>query len=143
MRDPVTPTDNDVLLAGRAENRIAPYVDSDLPVRVSVDDEVIELPATAVRLLKDLLAVMAQGRAVTLIPVDAELTTQQAADLLGVSRPFLVKQIEAGVIPCRMVGTHRRVSLSDLMAYKQEMDRKRREVLDELAAEAQELNMGY
>jgi len=112
-------------------------------VRSAESDEQIELPAVAVRLLVDLLSAMAEGNAVTLIPIHAELTTQQAADLLNVSRPFLVKQLEEGVIPYRKVGTHRRVMFSDLMKYKHEIDDKRRDALDELAEQAQELDMGY
>jgi excisionase family DNA binding protein len=143
MPEPATPTADDARLARASSRRLAPFANGNLLVRLADTDEMIELPAAAVRLLVELLSAMAQGNAVTLIPVHAELTTQQAADLLGVSRPFLVKQLEANTIPFRKVGTHRRVLLSDLMAYKRQMDRKRLEALDELAAQAQQLDMGY
>lgn len=143
MPEPVTPTVDDARLAKTSSRRLAPFLNRNLLVRLADSDEAVELPAAAVRLLVDLLSAMAEGNAVTLIPIHAELTTQQAADLLGVSRPFLVKQLEEDTIPYRKVGTHRRVLFSDLMAYKREMDRKRLEALDELAAQAQELDMGY
>ena len=142
-QEPVTPTVDDVRLAKVSSRRLAPFLNRNLNVRIAETDEPVELPAVAVRLLVDLLSAMAEGNAVTLIPIHAELTTQQAADLLGVSRPFLIKQLEDGVIPFRKVGTHRRVLFSDLMKYKHEIDSKRLEALDELAAQAQELDMGY
>jgi len=143
MPEPVTPTVDDARLAKTSSRRLAPFLNRNLLVRLVDSEEAVELPAAAVRLLVDLLSAMAEGNAVTLIPIHAELTTQQAADLLGVSRPFLVKQLEEDTIPYRKVGTHRRVLFSDLMAYKREMDRKRLGALDELAAQAQELDMGY
>ncbi|MEC4983410.1 MAG: helix-turn-helix domain-containing protein [Oscillatoria sp. PMC 1068.18] len=107
------------------------------------DEELIELPTSAVHLLIEMLSQMAQGNAVTLIPIHAELTTQEAADLLNVSRPYFVKLLESGKIPFRKVGRHRRVRFEDLMNYKEQIDRQRMSALDELAAQAQELHLGY
>lgn len=141
--EPVSPTIDDVRLAKASSRRLAGFRNRNLNVHIAETDEQVELPAIAVRLLVDLLSAMAEGNAVTLIPIHAELTTQQAADLLGVSRPFLIKQLEEGAIPHRRVGTHRRILFSDLMQYKHETDAKRIGALDELAAQAQELDMGY
>jgi len=119
---------------------------SHLRLRLQADnepEEVMTIPVSAFRLLADILGQMARGNAVTLIPVNAELTTQQAADILNVSRPFLIKLIEDGQIPYRKVGTHRRIRFEDLMVYKRDIDNKRRDVLADLVNEAQELNMGY
>jgi excisionase family DNA binding protein len=146
----VTPTPDDTQLAQESSRRLARVLAAKpvkpLRVHVKPDDEpeeTIAIPLSAFRLLNDILTEMAKGNAVTLIPVHAELTTQQAADLLNVSRPFLVQQLETGAIPHRKVGTHRRILFKDVMAYKQTMDRNRLKALDELAAIDQELKLGY
>jgi excisionase family DNA binding protein len=103
----------------------------------------IELPAVAVDLLLDILGAMAAGQGVTIIPENAELTTVQAAGVLNVSRPFLIKLLEDNAIPHRKVGKHRRVRMEDVLAYKARIDRDREAVLDALVADAQEQGMGY
>ena len=146
----VTPTPDDSLLAKESSRRLARFValKPKKPLRFRIEsentpEETVSIPAVAFRLLNDILTQMAQGNAVTLIPIHAELTTQQAADILNVSRPFLVDQLEKGVIPYRKVGTHRRILYKDVMDYKTSMDRNRLKALDELAAQAQELGMGF
>ena len=103
----------------------------------------VQIPTAVLELLQEILVQMAQGNAVTLVPIHAELTTQQAADLLNVSRPFLIERLEQGEIPFRKVGTHRRIRLHELMVYKHAIDQQRATALDELAAQAQELGLGY
>jgi len=101
------------------------------------------LPTSALRLLVDILGELAIGNAVKVVPVHAELTSQEAADLLNVSRPHLVKMLEDGAIPFTKTGRHRRVRFSDLMAFKQRRDEKSQEAMEALAQQAQELGMGY
>jgi len=145
----LSPTPSDAELAKVSSRAIAELVahqsegDIRLVAKLGTKETEIAIPLSAVQLLGALLTEFAKGNAVTMFPVHAELTTQQASDLLGVSRPFMVDQLEKGELPFRKVGTHRRVLLKDLMEYKQSMDRKRHEALDELAAQAQELDMGY
>ena len=116
-----------------------------LTVRVmeTGQEQSLELPAGAVVLLRDILDAMAEGRGVTLVPENAELTTVQAAEVLNVSRPFLIKLLDDRAIPHRKVGKHRRMRVDDVMAYKARIDREREAVLDELAADAQANDMGY
>ncbi|MBX9658817.1 MAG: helix-turn-helix domain-containing protein [Nitrospiraceae bacterium] len=147
-REPVVPTAQDAAIAREASRMLAPYVEHLESLRFQVGEEKkvtqkLLLPATAVRLLLDLLTEMAAGNAITLIPVHAQLTTQQAADVLNVSRPFLVSLLEQGKIPHVKVGTHRRVLFEDLMRYKKEIDRERQKALDELIRESEKLNIGY
>ena len=103
----------------------------------------IELPTSALRLLQEVLAELALGNAVKVVPVHAELTTQEAADLLNVSRPHVVQLMESGVLPFHKAGTHRRVKFSDLQAYKEKRDQSSAEAMAALSALDQELGMGY
>jgi excisionase family DNA binding protein len=105
--------------------------------------QTVTLPAEAFRLLVEIVSQMASGNAVSIIPVHVEVTTQQAADFLYVSRPYLISLLESGKLPFRKVGTHRRVRMADLIAYKRRDEEARRKVLDELAADAQDLELGY
>ena len=146
--DPVAPTEKDAALAKESSRQLAPLLGTrrELALQILKDGNPsapVLVPLAAVRLLVRILTEMGQGNAVTLLPIHAELSTQEAADLLNVSRPFLVKLLDEGKLPSRKVGTHRRVLLSDLMEYKKVNDQQRMKALEALTAEAQELNMGY
>ncbi|MFI7062589.1 helix-turn-helix domain-containing protein [Kribbella sp. NPDC050124] len=99
------------------------------------------VPRSAVELLARILAHMAAGQGVSVVPADAELTTQQAADLLNVSRPFLIGLLDAGEIEYRKVGKHRRIRADSLLDYKRTDDQRRREAADELTALGQEMGL--
>ena len=101
----------------------------------------LSLPTFAARLLVDALKALASGHAVTVVPVPAELTTQQAADILNVSRPFLIKLLDDRRIPYRRVGNRRKVHLGDVLRYKERDDQDRQRLLDDLAREAQTLGL--
>ncbi len=143
----VHPEDKDVIMARVVHQLLLSYVKADEPVLVQVKSghaqESIELPADVLALLVRILDVMASGRGVALVPEEIELTTMQAAEILRVSRPFLIKLLEEGKIPYRKVGKHRRIRLEDVLSYKEAIDREREAILDQLAAEAQEHEMGY
>lgn len=114
-------------------------------VRLCTDDDGPEtqvvIPAVAFRFFVDVLAELANGNAVTVAPVHAELTTQQAADLLNVSRPYLIKLLDDERLPYRRVGNRRKVQLVDVLEYKRRDDQRRLDVLDELTREAEELDL--
>lgn len=107
------------------------------------ESSAVELPPEARTLLLRILGHMANGDAVTVVPVAAEVTAQQAAEILGVSRPFVIRLVDDGKLACRLVGTHRRIPLVDLLAFKQANRAERRAIAAELTAEAQELGFDY
>ncbi|MBV9388751.1 MAG: helix-turn-helix domain-containing protein [Chroococcidiopsidaceae cyanobacterium CP_BM_ER_R8_30] len=141
------PTATEAALARLSRQRLSRFAQRRQPLKVRVIDadpeQPLELPATAVALLMDILEVMASGRGVTIVPENAELTTVEAAAVLNVSRPFLIKLLEQGQIPCRKVGKHRRIRMEDVMTYKATIDTEREAILDQLVAEAQAEDMGY
>ena len=110
---------------------------------VKLDGQDLILPRQALILLRDLLADMAQGNAVAIVPLHAEMTTQQAADILNVSRPYLITLLEKGELRFTRVGTHRRIQFKDLMAYKDKIKEQSSNAMDELVKIAQENNLGY
>lgn len=110
-------------------------------LRVIDGKETIEVPVAALRMLVNILANMAAGNAVSLMPIHAELTTQEAADFLNVSRPYLVGVLDRGELAHHKVGTHRRVYFRDLQEYKRVSDEKALQALAEMTAEAQKLGL--
>ncbi len=145
LLDPTLPTETDATLARETSRLLAPRMRSKTPLRLRIGDstkeETMQLPASAVKMLVRILEEMARGNAVTLIPVHAELTTQEAADMLNISRPSLIQLLDEGKIEYRKVGTHRRVRFEALMQYKRRANAERRAALDELAAYDQELKI--
>jgi excisionase family DNA binding protein len=143
LYEPEAPSSEESNLARESSRQLSGLESGNLRVHIHEVTEDIILPASAVRLLVELLAQMAEGNAVTLMPIHDELTTQQAADILGVSRPYLIKLLEKGKLPFHKVGTHRRILYEDLRTYKKSVDEKRALALEELASQAQDLGMGY
>lgn len=146
MIAPFTPSKKDRLLAGESARQIAQHLCDDteeVKVRFADggEDDVFTLPASALRMLQEMLLEMSRGNSVTLIPLHAEFTTQEAADFLNVSRPFVVKLLEQGKIPHRMVGSHRRIQFQDLLRYKNDSDEAAKVAVDELQRLSEELDL--
>jgi excisionase family DNA binding protein len=140
---PVLPSKKDAELATES-SRILSALEGNEEFRVRLEGgRELVLPSAAKTLLTLLLTEMSRGNAVTIIPIHAELTTQEAADFLNVSRPYLISLLEKNEIKFHMVGTHRRIRFEDLSAYKQNKDREREADMAELAKLSQELDMGY
>lgn len=103
----------------------------------------VEVPPAALKLIGQLLGAMSEGRPIALVPSSQEFSTVEAAHFLNVSRPFVIKEIEAGRLPHRMVGTHRRVAFEDLIAYARKMRENQEAALERLAENARELGLEY
>jgi excisionase family DNA binding protein len=140
--DPVVPTQAETRMAEESGRILAAHARGEL--RVQLDDgQTLVLPQSVARLLSHILTEMAEGNAVTMIPIHAEMTTQEAADFLNVSRPHLISLLEKHEIPFHKVGTHRRVRFQDVRDYKDRLTANRSQALDDLARVSQELGMGY
>lgn len=137
------PVAREVQVAAQGQRALAAYLATRFETQhIQIfDDEnqahQVELPTSALCLLVDILAELADGNAVTVVPVQAELTTQEAADMLGVSRPHLVKLLEEGRLPFHKTGKHRRVRFADLMQFKSQRDQASKAAMAELAQRAQ------
>jgi excisionase family DNA binding protein len=143
--NPSLPSEAEAVLAKETSQVLTSRAQVGKPLRLRLLDDpakgIVKIPASAVRMLIHILEEMAQGNAVTLIPVHAELTTQEAADMLNISRPSLIQLLDQGKIEFRRVGTHRRIRFEALMSYKRRADADRRAALAELAAYDQELGL--
>ena len=112
-------------------------------IKIQESNEYVTVPRSALDFLFSILSNMAEGKAISLVPSDTEITTQQAADMLNVSRPHVVKLLESGAIPYKKTGSHRRIRLEDLKAYHEKLKVQRNAGLKQLAKQAQELQLGY
>lgn len=141
--DTVAPSADDSALARESGRRLATLLGGSGAVLVQIGEshETLALPASALRLLARLLEEMGEGHAVALLAIQAELSTQQAAALLNVSRPYVVRLLDEGKLPSRKVGTHRRVQLRDVLDFKRRDDVQRLKAMEELQALSQEMGL--
>ena len=143
------PSRTDVALAVEASRVLVPHLPANRrSMKINVLDEndgtsTVEIPTSAMRLLVEILSYMSRGESVTLFPIHAELSTQEAADLLNVSRPHLVKLLDEGTIPHHKTGSHRRVCIEDIVAYMNGLGGRRTAALNALVSEGQSLDPDY
>jgi excisionase family DNA binding protein len=132
-----------VKILADSEDQATKNKDEVIKFKLQGSDEVVIIPLKALHLLNAILSNMSQGKSIALMPTDAEVSTQQAAEILNVSRPHVIKLLEKGEIPHKKVGSHRRILLQDILKYESNLKSNRRKKLNALAKEAQQLNLGY
>lgn len=146
--EPMVPSNKEVSLAEKSSRVLSDYLkQTNTPtlqlINKEQENKKIILPTQALQLLVDILEHIKQGNTVSIISIQSELTTQQAADILNVSRPYLIHLLEEGIIPHRKVGTKRRILSEDIIAYKTTITKKRLKALESLSKQAQDLDLGY
>lgn len=139
--DIVEPDESEREMARVAAQQLANLDAKNVCVQVGDESNCVALSAGAVRLLVRALEIMSEGDAVVLTPLHSELSTQQAAEILKVSRPYLVKLLDEGALTSHKVGTHRRVRLHHVLEYKRANDEKSHAIMDEIQAEAQAMGL--
>jgi excisionase family DNA binding protein len=145
--EPYTPTSEAIALANQALESISAFI-ANPPDTITlaildpvIQDTSITIPSGMFQLMVNVLQSVSRGEPVTILPLSAELTTQEAANMLRVSRPYLVKLLESGAIPSRKVGIYRRVLLQDLLYYKKTEKQRQSAVMEELTKEAQDMGL--
>ena len=138
------PNQQDVLMAKETRRQLGEVsLGQEESVWMQIEGKMVAIPVAAARLMLDIISRMADGKSMAVIGLDDEVSPQEAAEMLHVSRPFASKLFDEGAFPSRKVGTHRRALASDVLAYKESEKLARLKALDELAAESQRLNLGY
>jgi excisionase family DNA binding protein len=143
---PALPSETEAILARETSRVLAARMQDADPMELRILDhdtpeETLKLPASAVKLLLRILEEMARGNAVTLIPLHAELTTQEAADMLNISRPTLIQLLDEKKMKFRRIGTHRRIPFESLMEYKRQARAERQAAIDEFVSYNEELGI--
>lgn len=143
---PMSP--RDIEMARVAQRCIMEALDHSRAVSITLTTDtgehpVVEVPPAALKLIGQLLGAMSEGRPISLVASSQEFSTVEAAHFLNVSRPFVIKEIDAGRLPYRMVGTHRRVAFEDLIAYARRMRERQEVALERMVENARELGLEY
>jgi excisionase family DNA binding protein len=137
LEEPAIPTQDDVATARRLLE-VLPTGEAPRHLSLTVEDKEVQIPGSLVPALREAARLVSEGHAVDVLPVDVEISAQDAADILKVSRPYVLNLVKKGILPYRMVGAHHRIPMAAVIAYKREQAPRRRS-LEALSAETQEL----